>query len=117
MTLCKEKEAAQKKFIVAIIIVIASLIIGVSLCLIAGYVVVDDWVRYVLIGISIAIIFGGCMLACYFDNESGIFECKHCGEKFVPTLGAYIMGIHTPTRRYLKCPHCNKKSWCKQHRR
>ena len=30
------------------------------------------------------------------------------------TLSAYILGAHTLTTRYLKCPHCGKKSFCKR---
>ena len=32
---------------------------------------------------------------------------------FVPTMGAYVKGYHTLTKRRLKCPHCGKVSMCK----
>ena len=34
-------------------------------------------------------------------------------ELFVPTMGAYVKGYHTLTKRRLKCPHCGKVSMCK----
>lgn len=52
--------------------------------------------------------------AILLDYGAGEYECKKCGHKFKPTLGAYIRGAHTLTTRYLKCPHCGKKSYCKR---
>ena len=48
----------------------------------------------------------------YFTNAE--FICTKCNKQFKPTVRAGIMGPHTITRRYLKCPHCNKKSWAKE---
>ena len=48
------------------------------------------------------------------DYSAGVYECKKCGQKFKPTLCAYIFGVHTLTKRYLKCPHCKEKSFCKR---
>ena len=52
--------------------------------------------------------------AILLDYSAGDYECKKCGQRFKPTLGAYILGAHTLTTRYLKCPHCGKKSFCKR---
>ncbi len=43
-----------------------------------------------------------------------IFECTKCHKRFEPTKVAYLMGVHTITRRRLRCPHCGIKSWCKR---
>lgn len=42
-----------------------------------------------------------------------VYECCHCGEKFVPTMREYLMGAHTTKKRYLRCPYCHKKGWNK----
>ena len=52
--------------------------------------------------------------AVLLDYSAGDYECKKCGQRFKPTLGAYIWGAHTLTTRYLKCPHCKEKSFCKR---
>ena len=52
--------------------------------------------------------------AILLDYGTGVYECKKCGQKFKPTLRAYIWGAHTLTTRYLKCPHCGEKSFCKR---
>ena len=48
----------------------------------------------------------------YFNNAE--FICQKCNKQFKPTVNAGLWAIHTVTRRYLKCPHCNKKSWAKE---
>lgn len=52
--------------------------------------------------------------AILIDFDAGDYECKKCGQRFKPTLGAYVWGAHTLTTRYLKCPHCKEKSFCKR---
>ena len=53
-------------------------------------------------------------VAILLDYGAGQYECKKCGQKFKPTFRAYVWGAHTITRRYLKCPHCGEKSFCKR---
>ena len=48
----------------------------------------------------------------YFPNAE--FICKKCNKQFKPTVCASMLGIHTLTKRYLRCPHCKEKSWCKE---
>ena len=48
----------------------------------------------------------------YFPNAE--FICAKCNKQFKPTVSASILGMHTITRRYLRCPHCNQKSWAKE---
>ena len=52
--------------------------------------------------------------AILLDYSAGDYECKKCGQRFKPTLSAYVWGAHTLTTRYLKCPHCGKKGFCKR---
>ena len=43
------------------------------------------------------------------------FICPKCNQIFKPSASAITWGIHTPTKRLLRCTHCNTKSWCKEH--
>lgn len=52
--------------------------------------------------------------AILMDYSAGDYECRKCGQRFKPTLSAYVWGAHTLTTRYLKCPHCKEKSFCKR---
>ena len=48
----------------------------------------------------------------YFPNAE--FICRKCNKQFKPTINASLWAMHTITRRYLRCPHCNEKSWAKE---
>jgi len=49
------------------------------------------------------------------DYETGVYQCRKCGHIFKPSFKAYLFGMHTLTTRHLKCPDCDKKSWCKRY--
>ena len=56
----------------------------------------------------------GIITAGALDRRAGTYECRKCGCRFVPTSGAYIMGIHGLTWRHLKCPQCGKRTLCRR---
>ncbi len=65
--------------------------------------------------ISICIIF---LIPCFFalklEVSVGAYKCKHCGHEIVPTYKQALNAMHMGTTRYLLCPNCNKRSWCKK---
>lgn len=112
MDLLKEKAEAKKKIVLSLFIMLMAMISAVTLVVIAGYLEMQIWLRVLLIGIAIVIIAIAVGVACVLDREAGVYECPKCGERFVPTMKAYVLGAHTITRRRLKCPHCGKRSYC-----
>lgn len=72
-----------------------------------------DWSIFLVVLSSITFIIA-LIVAILLDYSAGDYECKKCGQRFKPTLSAYILGAHTITRRYLKCPHCKERSFCKR---
>ena len=42
------------------------------------------------------------------------YRCKKCGYEIVPTYFQALNAMHMGTTRYLKCPNCKKRSWCKK---
>lgn len=114
MDLLKEKAEAKKKIIVGVIIVLITLLAGGTLIILSALLEMQIWLRIVLIVIAVIIIGVGIGLACVLDRDSGVYQCPHCGQRFVPTMKAYVGGAHTLTRRKLKCPQCGKTSYCKK---
>lgn len=112
MDLLKEKVEAKKKIVLSLCIMLMAMISAVTLVVIAGYLDMQIWLRVLLIGIAVVIIAIAVGVACVLDREAGVYECPKCGERFVPTMKAYVLGAHTITRRRLKCPHCGKRSYC-----
>ncbi|MCH5151587.1 MAG: helix-turn-helix transcriptional regulator [Clostridiales bacterium] len=114
MSLMEEKAQAKKKLIIAAIICVITLLAGLTLVLVAVLLEMETWLRVVLGVMGAVIIVTGIGLACVLERDAGVYECKHCGERFVPTMTAYLFAPHTPTTRRLKCPKCGKKSYCKK---
>ena len=80
--------------------------------MISGYFELEVWQRIVLIVIAVLTIAAGLTVAVVLEVHSGAFECAKCGKRFMPTTAAYLAGMHTATRRHLKCPYCGQRSMC-----
>lgn len=112
----KEKELKNSKRLIyaEVAIFVISLISFFALTLVAGLAPLEDWLRVTLVGVSLVVLFAGIFVCTHIDADSSIYECRHCQARFTPTIGAYLIGMHTPTKRHLKCPECGKRSWCKR---
>lgn len=96
---------------ISLILTILSTFGLIVLC--AGYADIETWLRITLIVCAVLSMIANVALILVLGISSEIFECPECGTKFTATPGAYIAGMHTMTKRKLKCPHCGKKSWCR----
>lgn len=112
----REKEENKKKMQLTFLVGGIATVSFLTLILVVSMYteVISLPVKLVLIGIA-CIIFGvGLYVAMEGERTVGYYKCKHCGDVFVPTFAAYMMGPHMLTTRKMKCPHCGKKSWCKK---
>lgn len=114
MTLMKEKEEAKRKIVIAAVIVFTVLLSSTTIIIIAGLIEMDLWLRITLLCIALLNIIIGIAIACVLDRDAGVYECGKCGERFVPTMKAYVMAPHGITWRRLKCHKCGEKSHCKK---
>ena len=55
-----------------------------------------------------------CFYALKLEISVGAYKCKKCGFEIVPTYSEALWAMHNGTTRYLKCPKCNKRTWCKK---
>ena len=53
-------------------------------------------------------------IAVNIEKNIGHHICPKCHNKFQPELKKIIKAPHIGFTRYLKCPKCNEKSWCKK---
>ena len=112
--LMDERAQAKMKLIIAVLTVVVTLVAGLTIILLADLLEMQTWFQITLTAVGLIVICLGIGIACVLERDAGVYECKHCGERFVPTMKAYIFAPHTPTRRRLKCPKCGKKSYCKK---
>ncbi len=112
MRLINERAEAKRNLFLGILAVVVTFFAGLTLIMLSGFLEMETWMRVVLILIGCVTIVTGLIIAIVLEVHSGAFECAKCGKRFMPTMGAYVWGMHTATRRWLKCPHCGKKSMC-----
>ena len=55
-----------------------------------------------------------CFYALKLEVSVGAYKCKNCGCEIVPTYSEALNAMHMGFTRYLKCPKCNKRTWCKK---
>lgn len=76
---------------------------------------VQDRTHIAIIGIfSFIIFFIGISFALKIETVAGYYECEKCHYKYVPRFSDVYWSMHIGRGRYLKCPHCNQKSWNKK---
>ena len=110
----KERNENKKKIILEVIIACTAILSGVILCVMSGIQGIPLLFRILPVCVGFIVIAAGVAVCCIMDREAGYYECPKCKSRFVPTMGAYIIGPHTLLRRQLKCPHCGKISYCKK---
>ncbi len=55
-----------------------------------------------------------CFYALKLEVSVGAYKCKECGHEIVPTYTEALNAMHMGTTRYLKCPTCGRRRWCKK---
>lgn len=114
VNLVKEAQESKKKIILAVLVSVIALLGAMPLFILSSMLEMETWLRGLLIGIGVVLMVLGIAIACVLDREAGAFECPKCGERFVPGMGEYVMGVHTITKRRLRCPKCGAKRYCKK---
>lgn len=71
------------------------------------------WQGIIMIGICIVFLIP-CFYALKLEISIGAYKCKNCGNEIVPTYLQALNAMHCGTTRYLKCPKCGKRTWCKK---
>ncbi|MBQ9713799.1 MAG: helix-turn-helix transcriptional regulator [Clostridia bacterium] len=93
------------------IVSITSLFAGL---LIAAFLIPEGiWLLVTIIGICIVFLIP-CFFALKLEVSVGAYKCKNCGNEIVPTYSEALWAMHCGTTRRLKCPKCNKRTWCKK---
>ena len=71
------------------------------------------WQLVTILGVCVVFLIP-CFYALKLEVSVGAYKCKNCGFEIVPTYKEALNAMHRGTTRYLKCPKCNKRTWCKK---
>lgn len=107
----KKNKTVWTSMWIIMIISMTALFAGI---LIAAFLMPEGvWQVVTILGICILFLIP-CFYALKLEVSVGAYKCKNCGHEIVPTYSEALWAMHRGTTRYLKCPECNKRTWCKK---
>ena len=115
LDMSKEIEQKNKTIWSAMwVIMIVSITALIASIFIAAFVVpAGPWQLVTILGACV-LFFIPCFYALKLEVSVGAYKCKNCGYEIVPTYKEALNAMHRGTTRYLKCPNCNQRTWCKK---
>ena len=115
LDIAKEVEQKNKTIWTSMWVIMSISII----CLLAGVLIAAFWIPegpwqpIIILGICVLFLIP-CFYALKLEVSVGAYKCKNCGHEIVPTYTQALCAMHKGTTRYLLCPQCNKRTWCKK---
>lgn len=112
--LMRENEENKKRMALSLICGTITILAVGALVAVASFLDLPPAARVALLLLASATAAAGVGAAAVLDRGAGYFECPRCGTLFVPTMGEYVKGLHTFTRRRLTCPRCGGTGLCRR---
>ena len=111
-----KKEAVQNKKMLFYEIVIGymSSVTFLILLFTASFAVENIVARIILFILAFLVLIIGVSFALKIETETGYYECQKCHHKYVPKYSKVYFAMHIGTKRYMKCPKCNERTWQKK---
>ena len=115
LDMAKELERKNKTIWNSMWVIMTVSLIGLigGLALIAFFIPEGPWMLVAILALC-ALFLVPCFYALKLEVSVGAYKCKNCGHEIVPTYAQALNAMHRGTTRYLKCPKCNKRTWCKK---
>ena len=95
------------------IMIVSMIALFAGICVAAFLIPEGVWQAVTIIAIVVVFLLP-CFYALKLEVSVGAYKCKKCGCEIVPTYSEALNAMHMGTTRYLKCPKCNKRTWCKK---
>ena len=115
LDMAKEVEKRNKTIWTSMWVLMSVCIVGLLAgCAVAAFLIPEGiWQIVTVVGLVIAFMIP-CFYALKLEVSVGAYKCKNCGHEIVPTYSQALNAMHAGTTRYLKCPKCGKRTWCKK---
>ena len=115
LDMAKELEKKNKTIWNAMWIIMTVSILGLigGLAIIAFFMPEGPWMLVAILSLCVVFLIP-CFYALKLEVNVGAYKCKNCGYEIVPTYKQALNAMHRGTTRYLKCPKCKKRTWCKK---
>jgi transcriptional regulator with XRE-family HTH domain len=112
----REREANKKQFTLTLLLGGVSLAAFLTLLIVVCVYtdVIPLTVKLILLAIACVIFTVGVTAVMEGQRKIGYYQCEKCGETFVPGFRTHLIGFNMVSRRFMKCPCCQKRAWCRK---
>ena len=110
----QEVKQTKKMFFYENVIGIGSTIIFAILIFMSVYFVENGGIKILLFIFAFLFLITGVSIALKIETEEGYYECQKCHHKYIQSYRQVYFAMHIGRTRYMKCPHCQKRSWQKK---
>ena len=115
LEMAKKEEVQNKKMMFyEIVIGYMSSVTILILLFTASFAVENIVARIILFILAFLVLIIGVSFALKIETETGYYECQKCHHKYVPKYSKVYFAMHIGTKRYMKCPKCNERTWQKK---
>lgn len=115
LEMAKKEEVQNKKMMFyEIVIGYMSSVTFLILLFTASFAVENIVARIILFILAFLVLIIGVSFALKIETETGYYECQKCHHKYVPKYSKVYFAMHIGTKRYMKCPKYNERTWQKK---
>ena len=115
LEMAKKEEVQNKKMMFyEIVIGYISSVTFLILLFTTSFAVENIVARIILFILAFLVLIIGVSFALKIETETGYYECQKCHHKYVPKYSKVYFAMHIGTKRYMKCPKCNERTWQKK---
>ena len=115
LEMAKKEEVQNKKMMFyEMVIGYMSSVTFLILLFTASFAVENIVARIILFILAFLVLIVGVSFALKIETETGYYECQKCHHKYVPKYSKVYFAMHIGTKRYMKCPKCNERTWQKK---
>ena len=72
------------------------------------------WATILMIVSGFFVFLGVISFCILIEQKAGYYECKECHHRYIPTYWQVFLAPHINRSRYMKCPHCGKRTYQKK---
>ena len=112
LELVRQKEENDKRLLCMEILIGIICILPILFSTVIVLIVpMEEWLGGVISITSVIPLLIATPFALKIEQTAGYYECRKCGNRYVPTYKGVFWAMHVGRTRYMKCQKCNKRSW------
>ena len=107
----KKNKTIWRNMLIIMIVSITALFAGIIAA--ALFMPEGPWQLVAIVAVTVLFLIP-CFYALKLEVSVGVYKCKKCGCEIIPTYKQALNAPHMGFTRYLMCPKCQKRTWCKK---